>query len=346
MRLLPLTALLTVINLTYAASDSTDKTPWQPCTAESTTSGNFFDINPLQIQPPSSDSPSKSKKKDNADLHSWHARGYDYHANFTLNFCGPVVEKLDDVEDLQKSMWKNVSAYYEKSGRTYAIGLESQEPVIRGRKLVLNYTHGSLCPAKAGERRGRLPVDDADPRDEDVGIWRGKDDDDEDEDDGKRRKGNKDSERRKSTIISLLCERNPKDGDPLVTVSYVGSVDECTYFFEARSTAACATTKVANQPLGPGSVFGIMYAFLPSSVYLELRLTNLQCPRHYPRLPHRWYHVPAHRAASARMAPAPELLPLEQHLRLRKRYDDYRVLIARALSPRIWKIVRWSQGRI
>ena len=252
-----------------AAADDADKSHWKPCTTESHTSGNFFDLNPLQVHPLEKDEDGKPKGKAK-EVHSWHARGYDYGTNFTMNFCGSVVEPLDDVRDLRKSLWRNVSAYYEKSGHTYAIGLESQEPVIRGRKLVLNYTGGSLCPTLGDRedriRRAALPTDiaKADPSDEEISAYRSrKDHDDEDdddrEDDDRSRKGKgKDSERRKSTIISLLCEREPKDSDPLVSVSFVGSVDDCAYFFEARSKSACSTTKVSNEPLGPGSVFGVM----------------------------------------------------------------------------------------
>ncbi|KAL9086339.1 MAG: hypothetical protein Q9159_004239 [Coniocarpon cinnabarinum] len=265
---------------TKAAADDSDKSLWKPCTAESHTSGNFFDINPLQVHPPETDEDGKPKKgSKDKEIHSWHARGYDYHSNFTLNFCGPVVEPLDDIRGLPKRMWRNVSGFYEKNGETYAIGLESQEPVIRGRKLVLNYTHGSLCPSIGDRddkvRRWQAPTDSNRSDSEDhefTDFWAKKgDDDDDDNDDGDRlRKGKnngRDTERRKSTIISLLCEREPKDGDPPVTVSFVGSIDDCTYFFEARSKSACATTKVNTQPLGPGSVFGII-AIITVLVYL------------------------------------------------------------------------------
>jgi cation-dependent mannose-6-phosphate receptor len=44
-------------------------------------------------------------------------------------------------------------------------------------------------------------------------------------------------------------------------VSFVGaSQDECTYFFEARSMAACGGVNETEQTLGPGGIFGVMYA--------------------------------------------------------------------------------------
>jgi cation-dependent mannose-6-phosphate receptor len=33
-----------------------------------------------------------------------------------------VVEELSDVQDLDKKLWRNVSAFYERGDRQYAIG--------------------------------------------------------------------------------------------------------------------------------------------------------------------------------------------------------------------------------
>lgn len=101
-----------------AADDKAKEKPLKPCTIKSSSSGAFFDLNSLYIKPSSEDS--NSKKEDHVE--SWHARGYDYGHNFTLNFCGPVVEELDDVEGVSKSLWKNVSAFYTVGSRTYSIG--------------------------------------------------------------------------------------------------------------------------------------------------------------------------------------------------------------------------------
>jgi len=102
-----------------AADEKTKEKPVKPCTIRSPSSGAFFDLNSLHIQPPSKDS--KSSKKDDKP-ESWHAKGYDYGANFTLNICGPVVEELDDVVGVHKSLWKNTSAFYTVGKRTYSIG--------------------------------------------------------------------------------------------------------------------------------------------------------------------------------------------------------------------------------
>lgn len=64
-------------------------------------------------------------------------------------------------------------------------------------------------------------------------------------------------ESRKSTLISLLCDRDPLA--PKASISFVGaSPDACTYFFELRSMAACGGVSEAQQTLGPAGVFGVM----------------------------------------------------------------------------------------
>lgn len=97
----------------HAASDK----PLKPCTVVSPTTERFFDLSGLRRT-----LPKEGDKKKEADEGSWHAKGYDYGANFTLNFCGPVVEELSDVQDLDKKLWRNVSAFYERGDRQYAIG--------------------------------------------------------------------------------------------------------------------------------------------------------------------------------------------------------------------------------
>jgi cation-dependent mannose-6-phosphate receptor len=102
------------------------------------------------------------------------------------------------------------------------------ELVLRGPKLILNYTHGSPCESKQKKRD----------------MIKG------------------DHTRRKSTTISLLCDQLSMDSkSPKVKLFFVSSdADECNYYFEARSAAACAGVEATPQQLGPGGVFGVMYA--------------------------------------------------------------------------------------
>jgi len=100
----------------YAASSSKETAAPVPCTIHSPNSHAFFDLNPLHIEDPAT-----SKAKHPRD-HSWNTTGWDIGYNFTMNFCGSVVEPLEDVVGVDKAVWRNVSAYYKKGGEVYSIG--------------------------------------------------------------------------------------------------------------------------------------------------------------------------------------------------------------------------------
>jgi hypothetical protein len=111
---------LSVCSTSSAASASTDdkkakQPPSKPCTIRSPSSGLFFDLNALSMQPP-------KDAKDKDAVESWHVKGYDYGSNFTLNFCAPVVEDIGVVEGVDEALWKNVSAFYTAGKKTYSIG--------------------------------------------------------------------------------------------------------------------------------------------------------------------------------------------------------------------------------
>lgn len=128
------------------------------------------------------------------------------------------------------------------------------EPIFRGRKLIMNYTDGSPCGDDTNRLRTRKLKDD--------------DDDDEGDSDGDDKK--KDHKyravRRKSTLISFICDHDSLA--PKAHVSFIGaSPDECTYVFEARSMAACGGVIDPQQTLGPGGVFGVIF-LIAAVVYL------------------------------------------------------------------------------
>lgn len=58
---------------------------------------------------------------------SWHAKGHDYPANFTMNICAPVIEDVQDVVGVKSSRWGNISAYYEEKGKIYSIGYDNKK---------------------------------------------------------------------------------------------------------------------------------------------------------------------------------------------------------------------------
>lgn len=113
MRRSTLYALLSLLTSPTFAADSK---PLKPCTIKSPSKGDFYDLNTITVQPV------KDQVKDHEKAHSWHSRGHDYGTNFTLNFCAPVIEDLEDVVGVEKALWQNVSAFYKLDGKTYSIG--------------------------------------------------------------------------------------------------------------------------------------------------------------------------------------------------------------------------------
>lgn len=101
----------------YAETTTTTSTPVPACTALSSTSnGAFFDLRPDIAQKATNGKSTRAITKD------YHARGYDYGKNFTLNICEPVVTPVKDVVGVKKLQWANVSAYYTYQDQVFSIG--------------------------------------------------------------------------------------------------------------------------------------------------------------------------------------------------------------------------------
>lgn len=115
MRLCSFCAILYALAQTTFATDSK---PLKPCTIVSPTSGDYYDLNTITVQPLKDHK--KAHKHDRTE--SWLSRGYDYGTNFTLNFCAPVIETLVEVVGINEALWQNVSAFYKLNGQTYSIG--------------------------------------------------------------------------------------------------------------------------------------------------------------------------------------------------------------------------------
>lgn len=116
----------TAVNHQSQSPSTRDQPNLSSCVARSPTTGLYFDLNTISLLPLDKDDKGQQHRhrvhhRSSRD-ESWHARGHDYGANFTLNFCAPVVENLKDVVGLERPEWKSVGAYYVKNGRTYSIG--------------------------------------------------------------------------------------------------------------------------------------------------------------------------------------------------------------------------------
>lgn len=126
----------------FASPDSTPNKvaapPEKSCSLHSPLTGSFFDLNGIALSPPELKDGKKINEKDRDE--SWHAKGYDYGANFTINFCAPVIEDIKDVVGVPESRWANISAYYESGGKVYSIGYVAS----RDSAHYAGYSYGGL----------------------------------------------------------------------------------------------------------------------------------------------------------------------------------------------------------
>lgn len=220
-----LTALATLPICSSAASSPDSKaSDVDPCTIHSSLTGSFYDVRPLTLT-------TDGTKTQSATNESYHARGYDYGANFTINICGPVVEELDDVEGVSRKQWANISAFYKDptDDMIYSLGEVNRNLTVRGRKLLLNYTNGSPCP-DLDELGNPLMISSSSK-----------------------------TSRRKSTILSFTCDTSPALSTT-PRISFLASPDHCSYIFEVRSRYACAGATPSHEKgtLGPAGVFAMI----------------------------------------------------------------------------------------
>lgn len=122
MRSISTSALLLLAATSACASVADDPptstTPVPACTATSSSgSGAFFDL-----RPDTAVRAEKGKTAKSGIFKDYHARGYDYGKNFTINICGGVVDSVKDVVGVKDNLWANVSAYYTYHDSVYSIG--------------------------------------------------------------------------------------------------------------------------------------------------------------------------------------------------------------------------------
>ncbi|KAK7949546.1 hypothetical protein PG996_000133 [Apiospora saccharicola] len=264
-------AFLALLALSGAAiAADPEKTPTTTACTTTTTAGSFFDLRPDIAKKGTG---AKHRRRGAAPEKDYHARGWDYGYNFTLNVCAPVVETPEAVQGINKDLWQNISAYYTSKSETFSLGTASTNLTTRGRKLVLQYTGGSPCGKSSSKRDA--PGQHAKRGSREGASYKGYSDDDPASTStssvrsavATTAKETDTPQRRKSATISFLCDRDPTA--TTAAVSFVGAdPDECAYFFEMRSQHACAGAE-PHQPgsVGPGSVFAIIL-FIAILVYL------------------------------------------------------------------------------
>ncbi|CAG9952140.1 unnamed protein product [Clonostachys rosea f. rosea IK726] len=232
MRLSQSVLLASLATLAMAAKD-TEPSPSRSCSglhSNPRRRGSYFDLRPDIAWPEDSGKAhSKAQHKD------YYARGWDYGKNFTLNICNSVVSPVTDVVGVSKSQWANVSAYYTSQGNIYSIGSQSWTCNPVAASLFYSTQMGSPCGKSKSKSKSKSSPRSADSvYDDEEALKKQHAHEVETYD-----KADDPKDRKKSTTISFLCDRDVANTH--LAVSFVGTdPDECAYFFEARSHHACA----------------------------------------------------------------------------------------------------------
>lgn len=164
----------------------------EPCTVFNPLTKQFYDLRSLGRVETTVDGKSTSVPQ------PWMAYGYDYGGNFTVGVCSsPILHpenlRVTDFPDVSNK--SDVAALYSPDNQAkIALGVTDSKPKFRGKKLVLEYHNGDLCPNTNKQRR--------------------------------------------SALLMFTCDRALAQK---AAVSFVGSPDNCSYFFEVRTMSACAT---------------------------------------------------------------------------------------------------------
>lgn len=267
-----LLAAVSLLNMATvaAAADATSTVAAEPCTA--TSASGFHDLRrDIAVALPEG----AKKNKNGAPSADYFSRGWDYPSNFTVNICAPVVKPVSKVVGVDEDNWRNVSAYYELDGKVYSLGQESSSLAMRGRKISLQYTNGSPCgegsKSKDKLRRTSSSISSGSTSKSKRGSVHSSASHSNYDDESRTKASEKDNDSskktRKSATFSFICDHDMM-GEKAV-VSYIGSTpDECAYFFDIRTSHACAGVEPHTPgSVGPGGVFAIIF-FIAVGVYV------------------------------------------------------------------------------
>jgi len=173
---------LTILSFSSSIFVKADEDP-QPCTVTNETTNKYYDLSSLT-------------KKEGGD---WIIYGYGTGWTFYMNVCHGVLyrDNNDDYSEFKDIGVYGVNPEYYNSTREkdHNIGKISNEPLIRGDKLVMEFSNGKKC--------------------------------------GSTNYGS-------TSVVSFICDKTVEgQGQPI----FISRFEDCAFFFEWRTPAACPTDK-------------------------------------------------------------------------------------------------------
>ncbi|SSD61723.1 related to Mannose 6-phosphate receptor-like protein 1 [Saccharomycodes ludwigii] len=131
-------------------SNDKDKEDELFCAINNPITGSYIDLSQLSTTPNSSPDTNKKRKNELPQQHKWLVKGWDYTSNFTLGICSsPLEEADDDSEPNIERLDNHTGAYYYDPKDDFtkiSIGEVSTKPKFVGKKLLLEYDNGDVCP--------------------------------------------------------------------------------------------------------------------------------------------------------------------------------------------------------
>ena len=212
--------------------DKNDGTPSPPdlfCAVLNPLTGTYIDLSQLSSTPNEvTDPKTKKKVRKESSKTRWLVKGWgmDRDKNFTVSVCSSPIEQGSG--DSKSS--KKKSAAQELSNTTGAYY------TVSGEEGAVSIGDFSTKPTLFGSSNRKLTL-----KYENGSLCPGS------------------QTLRKATLLSFVCDR---EITTKAQISYVGSLQNCSYFFEVRSVHACPTSNKSNEINVVGIFIGIIAVFV------------------------------------------------------------------------------------
>lgn len=227
--------LLSCTTLIRSSSTTDNDTPNEDsgkdlfCAVLNPQTGQYIDLSQLSSTPNEIMDPKKHKKESSKTR--WLVKGWgdDIDKNFTISICSSPIS-----DDTDSSKNKNNARNHlnNRTGAYYSQYMTNEDTKIESFKSIGDF---SIKPQLHNVNSRKLIL--------------------------KYENGSycPDKEYRKSTLLNFICDR---ETTTTATISYIGSLNDCSYFFEVRSVYACPTSNKTNEINVVGIFVGIIIVFI------------------------------------------------------------------------------------
>lgn len=225
--LLLLVSYTALIRSTSTTNDDPTKDLF--CAVLNPQTGQYIDLSQLSSTPNEVMDPKKRRKESSKTRWLMKGWGDDIDKNFTLSICSSPIS-----DDSESSTNKNNARNHlnNRTGAYYSQYITNEDQKIESFKSIGDF---SIKPQLHNVNNRKLIL--------------------------KYENGSycPDKNYRKSTLLNFICDR---ETTTKATISYIGSLNDCSYFFEVRSVYACPTSNKTNEINVVGIFIGIIIVFI------------------------------------------------------------------------------------